>query len=294
MRLEHLPRLDLADIRTLIFAGGGNRCWWQAGAVTQWLERGWRLPAQLVGTSAGAAVAAACLTTGAPAALDACERLFNANPRLFEWRDLGRFRLRFAHQHIYPAWLSSFVNAQTFAALRGAPGSLRVALTRPARVLGLGGSVFAGTLAYLVDKHVRNRLHPRLPRLLGLRHEFLELQQCANPEDACNLLVAAAAAPPFLSAQRIGGRHAIDGGYLDNAPLPPQGATEKAATLILLTRHYPKLPTLFRSDGRNYWQPSRRIPVSTWDCTPRATVREAFALGHQDAGCAFDAGMFLP
>jgi hypothetical protein len=48
MHIERLSRLDLADVRTLIFAGGGNRCWWQAGAVTQWLERGWQLPAQLV------------------------------------------------------------------------------------------------------------------------------------------------------------------------------------------------------------------------------------------------------
>jgi predicted acylesterase/phospholipase RssA len=119
--------------------------------------------------------------------------------------------------------------------------------------------------------------------LLGLRHEFIELQQCANPANACNLLVAAAAAPPFLSAQRIDGRHAIDGGYLDNAPLPSQDTPEKLATLILLTRHYPGLPTLFRSDGRYYWQPGQPIPVSTWDCTPRATVRDAFALGRDDA-----------
>jgi hypothetical protein len=164
--------------------------------------------------------------------------------------------------------------------------------TRPARALGLGGSVVAGTLGYLVDKHLWHRLHPRLPRLLGLRHEFLELQRCANPADARNLLVAAAAAPPFLSAQRIDGRHAIDGGYLDNAPIPPQSAAEKAGTLVLLTRHYPKLPTLFRCNERHYWQPSQRIPVSTWDCTPRTTVREAFALGRQDALNALDNHMF--
>lgn len=283
MRIESLSRLDLANIRTLIFAGGGNRCWWQAGAVTQWLEHGWQLPQQLVGTSGGAAVATACLTTGAQTALDACVNLFGGNSRMLDWRGLSRFKLRFAHQHIYPAWLSAFINAETFDALRVAPSKLRVAFTRPARMLGLGGSVAAGTLAYLVDKHLWNRLHPRLPRLLGLRHEFHELQQCANLADAQNLLVAAAAAPPFLSSQRITGNHAIDGGYLDNVPIPPQTTIERAGTLVLLTRHYPKLPTLFRSNGRHYWQPSRRIPVSTWDCTSRATVREAFALGQQDA-----------
>lgn len=283
MRIERLSRLDLAHIRTLVFAGGGNRCWWQAGAVTHWLEHGWQLPPRLVGTSGGAAVATACLTTGAQTALDACVRLFDGNTRMLDWRGLSRFKLRFAHQHIYPTWLSTFINAETFDALREAPSKLRVAFTRPARMLGLGGSVAAGTLAYLLDKHLWNRLHPRLPRLLGLQHEFHELQQCMNLTDAQNLLVAAAAAPPFLSAQRINGSHAIDGGYLDNVPIPPQAMAERARTLVLLTRHYPKLPTLFRSNGRSYWQPSRRIPVSTWDCTSRATVREAFALGQHDA-----------
>ncbi|WP_426701469.1 patatin-like phospholipase family protein [Rhodanobacter sp. Col0626] len=292
MPIERLSRLDLADIQTLIFAGGGNRCWWQAGVVTQWLEQGGRLPARLVGTSAGAAVAAACLTTGAHNALDACVRLFDANPRIFDWRGLRQLKLRFAHQQIYPAWLSAFLDAQTFEAIRNAPSRLQVAITRPARALGLGGSIMAGTLAYLIDKHVWNRLHPRLPRLLGLRHEFLELQKCTDVADARNLLVAAAAAPPFLSAQRIDGRHAIDGGYLDNAPIPPQTSAGKTATLILLTRHHPKLPTLFRSNGRHYWQPSGRIPVSTWDCTPRATVHAAFALGRQDARCLLDQRAF--
>jgi predicted acylesterase/phospholipase RssA len=147
-----------------------------------------------------------------------------------------------------------------------------------------------GTLAYLVDKHTGNRLHPRLPRLLGLRHEFHPLQQCDSLADARNLLVAAAAAPPFLSAQRVNGNHAIDGGYLDNAPVPAQSAAERAGTLVLLTRHDPKLPTLFRHNERHYWQPSQRIPVSTWDCTPRATVREAFVLGQRDASQSLAAG----
>lgn len=290
MRIERLFRLDLADIQTLIFAGGGNRCWWQAGAVTQWLGHGWRLPPLLVGTSGGAAIATACLTGGTRDALDACERLFGANQRMLDWRALRSLKLRFAHQHIYPAWLSSFINGETFDALRGASSDVLVALTRPARLLGLSGSVAAGTLAYLVDKHIGNRLHPRLPRMLGLRHEFHPLQQCRSLADAQNLLVAAAAAPPFLSAQRVNGKHAIDGGYLDNAPLPAQSAAEGARTLVLLTRHYPKLPTLFRHHGRHYWQPSQRIPVSTWDCTHRATVRDGFALGQQDASESLAAG----
>jgi predicted patatin/cPLA2 family phospholipase len=288
MHTEPVDRLNLADIHTLVFAGGGNRCWWQAGAVSHWLEQGWQLPAQLFGTSAGAAVATSLLTTGTQVALDACQRLYAANARMFEWKYLLRLRVRFAHRHIYPEWLTSFLSAEHFERLRQSSSRLSVAVTRPARMLGLGGSVAVATLAYVVDKFVANHIHPRLPKLLGLRQDMFDLHACDNVDDALTLLVAAAAAQPFIPARRIAGRAAFDGGYTDNAPIPAQKETDRAGTLVLLTRHYPKLPALFRVDDRYYWQPSRRIPVSMLDCTPRATIHEAYALGERDARNALE------
>ncbi|GLQ97925.1 patatin-like phospholipase family protein [Dyella mobilis] len=287
MRIEAVERLDLADIQVLVFAGGGNRCWWQAGAVNHWLERGWFLPTRLLGTSGGAAVATSFLTTGANAALDTCQRLFAANARMFEWKHLLRLRVRFAHRHIYPQWVASFLDTEHFERLRESSSRLSVAVTRPAKMLGLKGSVAAATLAYLVDKFVANRIHPRLPTLLGLRQDLLELHACADADEAQTLLVAAAAAQPFIPARRVAGRIAFDGGYTDNAPIPPAQEGLHTHTLVLLTRRYRKLPTLFRADNRYYWQPSRRIPVSMLDCTARATVRDAFALGESDARDAF-------
>ena len=283
---------DFAQVETLVFAGGGNRCWWQAGALKHLMERGMRLPKRLVGTSAGAAVATSCLTEDPDVALHACLRLYAGNARIFDWSGLSRLKLGFAHQRVYPAWLDAFFNASNFATLRDSTSRMTVAITRPARFLGTRGSVVAGTFAYLVDKYVSNSIHPRLPRMLGLRQEFLDLQDCANIEDAQALLIGAASAPPIMTSRLIGGAHAIDGGYTDNAPIPPQSADEAAKTMVLLTRHYPKLPTLFRWAGRTYWQPSQRIPVSTWDCTPKTTVKEAYALGLQDSVRAWDAGLF--
>ncbi|MDN0085070.1 patatin-like phospholipase family protein [Crenobacter sp. SG2305] len=288
--VEPIQSLSLSQIDTLAFAGGGNRCWWQAGAVAQLLELGWRLPPQLVGTSAGAGVAASCLTDGPRAALEACLRLYAGNTRIFDWKGLTQLRLKFAHQHIYPAWIDAFLNAANFESLRQSASQLQVAITRPAKALGLAGSIATGTLAYIVDKQLWHSIHPRLPRLIGLRQDFRTLQHCSTVEEAQTLLAAAAAAPPFMSARRVDGVAAIDGGYTDNAPLPAQTAAQSARTLILLTRHYPKLPAMFRWHGRHYWQPSSRIPVSTWDCTARTTVREAFVLGEQDAVAALRGG----
>jgi predicted acylesterase/phospholipase RssA len=289
-KVKEVRELDFGSIGTLVLAGGGNRCWWQAGALRQLMERGKRLPGQLVGTSAGAGVAASFLVEGVDAALNACVQLYADNPRVFDWSALSKLKFKFAHQEIYPAWVGAFLNEGSFDALRRSSARLTVALTRPARFLGVRGSVAAGTFAYLVDKYLWNSIHPRLPRALGLRQDFLVLNDCADIETAQSLLVAAASAPPIMSARPVGGGYAIDGGYTDNAPIPHQSESERSQTLVMLTRHYPKLPSMFTWLGRTYWQPSQRIPVSTWDCTAKTTVREAIELGTLDAVRALSAG----
>jgi len=290
-KVEETRALDFSGMSTLVLAGGGNRCWWQAGALRHLMEQGMRLPAQLVGTSAGAAVAASILAEGADTALQACLKLYASNPRIFDWSSLSKLKLKFAHQHVYPAWVEAFLNEATFDTLRHSSSRLVVALTRPARFLGMRGSVAAGTVAYLVDKYLWNSIHPRLPRLFGLRQDFMVLNDCSDIEMAQSLLIAAASAPPIMSARPVGGGPAIDGGYTDNAPIPPQSEQERSTTLVMLTRHYPKLPPLFRWHGRTYWQPSQRIPVSTWDCTSKTTVHEAYDLGAQDSIQALETGL---
>ena len=244
---------------------------------------GARLPASLVGTSAGAAIAASFLAGSTQTALEACQRFYAANVRLFDWRGLSRLQLNFAHQTVYPAWLAQFVNEDHFKAIQSAPNRLLVAVTRPARALGMAGSVAAGTLAFLVDKNLFHNIHQALPRFLGLKQAFFALQDCTSAQEAQTTLQAAAAAPPFMSGVHLQGEWAFDGGYTDNAPIPAQTASEKAATLVLLTRHYPGKPALFQAHGRTYWQPSRKVPVSTWDCRPGTTVEDAFTLGQDGA-----------
>lgn len=274
---------DWSMLSTLVLAGGGNRCWWQAGAISCLLDAGWSLPRKWIGTSAGAAIAASCLTTGPESALDACRTLYGENARIFDWQGLWHGRLRFAHQVIYPSWLDAFVNDKTFDQLRSCDASLQVGITRPARLLGLGISVALGTAAYLVDKKIGHSIHPRLPSFLGLRQQFIDITRCGSASDAHRILLAAAAPPPIMPAVKIAGDYAFDGGYTDNAPIPAQNLAERNGTLVMLTRHYPKLPTVFRLRERLYWQPSRPIPVSTWDCTKQATVDSAFRLGREDA-----------
>lgn len=280
---------DFDQVETLVFAGGGNRCWWQAGVLTQLFSSGHRFPPRFVGTSGGAAVAASLLTYGAEFALESCVAAYARNPSIFDRN--RRLKLGFAHTRIYPAWIRSFVNAENLHTFRESPTRLTIAITRPSRLLGLSGSVFAGTCAHLLDKYMSNSLHPTLPRRLGLRQDFFTIDDQTSVEETQALLVASAAAPPFMNARLLHGEFALDGGYVDNAPVEEQTSAQCQRTLVLLTRHYPKLPTLFTWNERAYWQPGCKIPVSTWDCTAKTDVKRAFEMGRQDALRAVQSGL---
>jgi predicted acylesterase/phospholipase RssA len=273
----------LDQFSTVVFAGGGNRCWWQAGLISRLSEAGIDLPSNLIGTSAGAAIASAYVVNGVRDALNSCVALYGQNDTLFRWEKLKRFQVEFAHRQIYPSWIESFITPQSFEAAKASKYRLTAAVTHPSRIPGSSISISVATAAYLVDKNIWHSIHPKMPKYFGLRQGFYPLHECPTVQDGRDLLCAAAAAPPVMPPVHIKGLCAFDGGYTDNAPIVAQSESEKATTLVLLTRHYPRYPTMFRHEGRTYRQPSRPVPVSTWDCTARATVIDAFTLGYEDA-----------
>ncbi|MEJ8821637.1 patatin-like phospholipase family protein [Variovorax humicola] len=72
-----------------------------------------------------------------------------------------------------------------------------------------------------MDKKISHSIHPRLPRFLGLRQQFYDLQHCSSFQAAQERLNASAAAPPVTHPVMLDGRWAFDGGYMDNAPVQP-------------------------------------------------------------------------
>lgn len=276
-------------VESLVFAGGGNRCWWQAGLLTQLFDSGFERPQRFVGTSGGAAIAASLLTHGAQYALDTCIAAYAGNRSIFDFS--RRAKLRFAHTKIYPAWIASFFNAESFSKFRTSTTTLTVAVTRPTRLLGVGGSALAGTLAYLVEKYWSNSLHPKLPRWLGLRQDFVTICADTSMDAAQTLLVASATAPPIMPARRVNGVFALDGGFVDSVPVEAQTLEKRRRTLVLLTRYYPGFPTLFTFGDRTYLQPSAKVLVSTWDCTAKTDVTRVFEMGRRDALSAMRSGL---
>ena len=273
----------LKPFKNTVFAGGGNRCWWQAGLITRFAEQGIRLPPNLMGTSAGAAIAAAYIVHRIPEALDACIKLYRQNESNMRWEKLRQLKREFAHRQIYPAWIESIIRDADLETIKKSTARLTVAVTHPARLVGTTLSICLATAAYLVDKKLWHSIHPQLPKYLGLRQGFYPLHEHTSLQACRALLCAAAAAPPLMPPVKIQGLDAFDGGYFDNAPIAARTAASDKETFILLTRHYPERNTLFIHEGRTYLQPSRPVPVSTWDCTAKATVVDAFTLGYEDA-----------
>lgn len=267
----------------VVFAGGGNRCWWQAG----WWDRvapelGLR-PRVIAGISAGAATACMIYTHDARQVMAYYQEVLADNRRNVYWSNLLTRQRVFPHYGIYRGALLSIFADGRLAQLQAAP-EIRVGVAHIPRWSGPRMAVLAGLVAYNIEKHWLRTLHPRLGRGLGFRPEFVRAQDCGSPEQLADLLLQSASTPPFTPVLRRDGRPVLDGGMVDNVPVDALDPTP-GNVLVLVTRLYPR-PRRFvlRHGGqrRLYLQPSQRVPISSWDYTRPGAMIAAYELGQRD------------
>ena len=141
----------------------------------------------------------------------------------------------------------------------------------------------------MLERRLRDGVHPSWPRTLGYAPELVRLQGvlAAHAGDAraavaavAALVLASSCTPPVTPFLRWAGRPVLDGGLVDNVPsfavLP-----ECERALVLMTRRYPA-GKLRREPRRRFVQPSRPIPVSKWDYTRPDLLQETYDLGRRD------------
>lgn len=268
----------------MVFAGGGNRCYWQGGFHEALAEARPLMPSLVVGASAGAFAASySLLGVGAEvraAVIGACARA----TRNFDWRAAMRGQPAFPVAALYRQLMAETLDAGRFRRL-AAMTDLRIALARPPRRLPLTFAIMLGIGFYQVEKKLFSPVHPRGGRALGFTPSFAAISAMRGPDDLVDALMASASVPPIMPVGRIGGAPALDGGLVDNVPVDPVAALEAAGgrTLVLLTRRYRAVPEVA---GRVYVQPSARIPVGQFDLTNPDGIRAAYELGRRD-GAAF-------
>jgi predicted acylesterase/phospholipase RssA len=266
----------------VVFAGGGNRCWWQAGfwdVIQPELDL---RPRIIAGISAGAATACMLYTNQSRWVMDYYAHALRDNTRNAYWGNLLRGRSVFPHYRIYrQALLDIF--ADRFHELASAP-EIRIGVSHLPRWLGARSAVAAGLIAYNIEKYVRKTLHPTLGQALGFHPEFVKAQECATIEDLADLILQSSSTPPFTPILRRNGRPVLDGGMVDNVPVSALDPSP-GLVLVMVTRLYPRERMFVVPHGeqkRLYIQPSRKVPISSWDYTSPAQMQNAYDLGRAD------------
>jgi predicted acylesterase/phospholipase RssA len=284
MTLLALTPQDLLSrsFHNIVFAGGGNRCWWQAGLVEALSQHACWQAKRLVGVSAGAGIATAFATGRIQNSLLNAIKRFDATPRNIEWGNLLKGKRPFVLPNIYPDWIASFLDAADLAKLKRQQLKVEVAITRPIPYLPLTLSTLVALALYSSEKYWLKGFHARLPHTLGFRAQYLDLTRSADLSEARTLLLASGAAVPITPMHQVQGRAALDGGFYDSVPLPLDRA-EDANTLVLLTRHRPDLPQIFMQHLRVYLQPSKAVAAINMDCTSGTNVRLTYDQGQQEA-----------
>jgi hypothetical protein len=272
----------------IVFAGGGNRCYWQGGFYEAAAERIGLKPSLVVAASAGAFAAAYSLLGIGPAAR---QRVFDGcGPHLknFDVAAWRRGEPLCPVGPLYSELLSQTIDDDALARLN-ALTDLRIAVTRLPRGLSPVMGALLGVGAYQIEKKLFHPVHPRFGRKLGFRPEFVAARTLLNARQFHNVLLASSGVPPFIPVITIGNASAFDGGLVDNVPVRPIEGVERAGgrTLVLLTRRYKDIPSV---RGRTYVQPSRKVEVSQFDITDPNGIRKAYELGVKD-GIAFAASV---
>jgi predicted acylesterase/phospholipase RssA len=266
------------SFEAVVFAGGGCRCFWQAGFWSV-AAPGLDLAPRMFGAvSAGAAFACAVLGGVVDGVLLDFVRRTAGNERNFYPRNLTSPEPVFPHERIYRETLLANLGEEVLERIRRGP-DLRVLLARPPAWLGAGTGVAVGILTYELDRLIRGQVHPLWARRIGFRGEVVSAGSCANAEELADLVLQSSCTPPMTPLYRRNDRIVLDGGLVDSVPV--EAVAEAKTALVLLTRPHlraalPEIP------GRTYVAPSRPIPVAKWDYTSPALVQETYDLGRRD------------
>jgi len=296
------------------FAGGGNRCYWQGGFMEALEARVPLKPERVVGVSGGAFAAAYTLAGVGPQVRARVIETCDAGERNIDWQGWRRGEALFPVGPLYRQLLDVSLDEAALARIR-ARSDLVIMLARPPALLPQGLAIALGIGLYQLEKTWLKPVHPKGGRLLGFTPLSLALRDVPNRAEWLEAMRITAAVPPFLppgfvraccdkvdtglsqksmrkeedeskirfhvNASCSKGAAALDGGLYDNVPVEPLRAIEAAGgrSLVLLTRRYPRLPEV---KGRVYVQPSKTPPVTQFDITNGAGIREAYETGLMD------------
>lgn len=269
--------LRTRHFENLVFSGGGNRCFWQAGFWSIAAQVLKPLPSRIAAVSAGAAVSCALFSETFDHGFTTYKRALASNRRNVYLTNVLRQGPVFPHGPIYRDAILKSINEHALSRLHQGP-DIRVLIACPPPWASRRTAILLGMVALGIDAFQGERLHPTGGQSVGFRPMFVSVRQCKSPETLADLIIASSCVPPLTPQARRDGRVLFDGGLVSNVPISGI-EQERGSTLVLLTRQFNALPDI---PGRTYVQPSEPIPVAAWDYTNANAVQAAFDLGRRD------------
>jgi predicted acylesterase/phospholipase RssA len=271
----------------VVFSGGGNRCFWQAGfwsvaAVALNLK-----PEGVAAVSAGSAMACALFSGTFERGFVGYKKAIAGNGRNVYLRNLLRERPVFPHGDMYRDAILGSIDAGALAQLHQGP-EIRILMSCPPRWASRRMAIMLGALAFCVDALEKSAVHTSSGRNIGFKPFYRSVRECATPAELADLIIASSCVPPLTPQATRNGVSVFDGGLVSNVPTELVAAAG-GHTLVLLSRQFRALPTV---PGRTYVQPSQPIQVGAWDYTDHAALQSTFDLGRRDgeAFCEMSSG----
>ena len=270
---------ESSPFQSVVFAGGGCRCFWQVGFYSVVAPALGLAPKTVVGVSAGAAMACMVFSETVERSMEYFKDIAGRNKRNFYPRNLFSRDPAFPHAAMFRRTMLSNIDASALSKLRRGP-DIRITISRIPAWMGPRTAVALGIAAYSIEKIIFNPVHPRFGKGLGFRPEIVPAGRCRNAEELADLVLASSCTPPFTPILLWEGRPALDGGLVDNVPVYALGE-DGGGTLVMLTRGYPthSIPDV---PGRVYVQPSVPVAITKWDYTSPQGVQDAYDAGRRD------------
>lgn len=265
------------QFENVVFSGGGNRCFWQAGFWSVAASALDLRPSRVVSVSAGSAIACALFSgTFAQGFADFKIAIAENKSNLYLSNFLTE-RPVFPHGHLYRNAILGSIDKPALTRLHHGPEIL-IVVSYPPPWASASVALLLGMIAVGLDALNHNIVHHTMGIRFGFKPAYCSVRECATPEELADLIIASSCVPPLTPQSRRNGMAIFDGGLVSN--VPTEGVTEKnGQTLVLLTRPFSSLPSI---SGHTYVQPSQPIPVRVWDYTNHAALQATFDQGRRD------------
>ena len=268
----------------VVFAGGGHRCWWQAG-FWEVLRAEIELRPRVIGAvSMGAFMACLVHANDTRRALAWYERELAGVRSNMAWVNLFRKdEPLFRQGGIYRKAMRALLGGEHFRQLMWQAPEIRVACAvAPAALSDRQLDRLGWREARRDARLVPASLHAKPERAEIFVPLVKRLQDCRTEREMCDLLQASSAYPPLVPAVEFEGERVVTGELVDPVPVDLV-ADVPGQTLVLTTRTYNRKTPVFAMEGRIYVQSSAPVPVASWDFTSARRFQQTYELGRQDA-----------